>query len=43
MRDVVRIFVFFFFSFYFRYIISLVYWSCGHLTYIVLIFGLYLY
>ena len=42
IRDVVRI-LYLFFSFYFRYIISLVYWSSGHLTYIVLIFGLYIY
>ena len=41
LRDVVRIFVsFLFFLFYIHYF--LVHWSCDHLTYTVLIFGLYI-
>ena len=42
MRDVVMIFV----SFFFLSILdtlSLIHWSCDHLTYIVLICGLYIY
>ena len=42
MRDVLRILVSFLF-FLFLDTLSLVYWSCGHLTYIILIFGLYIY
>ena len=44
IRDVVRIFVSFL-SFYFRYIISYVHWSCDHLViaFIVLIFDIYIY
>ena len=44
MRDVVRIFVSFL-SFYFRYIVSLVHWSCDYLViaFIVLIFDIYIY
>ena len=44
IRNVVRIFISFL-SFYFRYIISYVHWSCDHLViaFIVLIFDIYIY
>ena len=43
LRDVVRFLCIFFSFLFFSFTLPHVYWLCDHLTYIVLIFGLYIY